>query len=236
MSAETKTLIITGASSGIGLATARKFLGEGWQVVNLSRRSCPEPSVHSIEVDMLSPDWLASSLAAIHAQVPEGSHCALVHNAARLVNDALTDAKADVFRSLLELNVTVPMMLSAALLPRMAKGSSVLYVGSTLSEKAVAGAMSYVTSKHALLGLMRASAQDLAGSGIHTALVCPGFTDTEMVRSHISDPEVLQAIGANNGFSRLVQPEEIAETVWFCAANPVINGSVIHANLGQIES
>jgi 3-oxoacyl-[acyl-carrier protein] reductase len=67
----------------------------------------------------------------------------------------------------------------------MGPGSSVLYVGSTLSEKAVPGSFSYVVSKHAQLGMMRATCQDLMGTGIHTAMVCPGFTDTEMLRNHL---------------------------------------------------
>ena len=66
---------------------------------------------------------------------------------------------------------------------------------------------------------------------------CPGFTDTEMLRTHINDSaEVLAAVSAMSAFNRLVAPDEIANTLWFCATNPVINGAVIHANLGQIES
>ncbi len=95
---------------------------------------------------------------------------------------------------------------------------------------------SYVISKHALVGLMRATCQDLATREIHTACICPGFTDTEMLRTHVGeDSGVLDAIAAMNPFGRLIEPREIAESILFAAQHPVINGAVLHANLGQIE-
>ena len=98
------------------------------------------------------------------------------------------------------------------------------------------GAHSYVVSKHAMIGMMRATCQDLAGRGIHTACVCPGFTDTEMLRAHLGeDASVIEAIAGNCTFDRLITPGEIAATLEFAATNPVINGAVIHANLGQVE-
>jgi NAD(P)-dependent dehydrogenase (short-subunit alcohol dehydrogenase family) len=113
----------------------------------------------------------------------------------------------------------------------------VLYVGSTLSEKAVPESFSYVVSKHAQLGMMRATCQDQMGSGVHTALVCPGFTDTEMLRTHIgTGPGAEHAIAAMNSFNRLIRPEEIAELIRWAHHNPVINGAVLHANLGQREA
>jgi len=85
--------------------------------------------------------------------------------------------------------------------------------------------------------MMRATCQDLAGRGIHTACVCPGFTDTEMLRAHVGeDPEILKAIASMSTFDRLVTPAEIATTIKFAADNQVLNGAVIHANLGQKES
>jgi len=91
-------------------------------------------------------------------------------------------------------------------------------------------------SKHALIGMMRSTCQDLANTGIHTACVCPGFTDTEMLRAHVGeDAEIIESLSTLSTFGRLVTPEEIANTIVFAAENPVINGAVIHANLGQVE-
>jgi NAD(P)-dependent dehydrogenase (short-subunit alcohol dehydrogenase family) len=65
-------------------------------------------------------------------------------------------------------------------------------------------------------------------------MVCPGFTDTEMLRAHINhDEDILTAIACRNGFNRLIRPDEIAEIAYQTALNPVLNGSLIHANLGQ---
>ena len=164
-----------------------------------------------------------------------GSIC-VIHNAAVLYKDSVRDLEAQRLQQVLQLNVVAALQLNQLLLPAMKGGSSIIYVGSTLSEKAVAGSCSYVTSKHAVVGLMRATAQDLAGSGIHTACVCPGFTDTEMLREHLGhDQSILDAIAGGVTQGRLIQPQEIADTLWFASQNAVINGAVLHANLGQIE-
>ena len=82
--------------------------------------------------------------------------------------------------------------------------------------------------------MMRSTCQDLAGQGIHTACVCPGFTDTEMLREHVPE-DAMQAIASMSTYDRLVHPNEIGNALLWAADNPVINGSVLHANLGQIE-
>ena len=230
--------IITGASSGIGASTGEAFLNSGYAVLNVSRRPCPVSGVENLPSDLgddTAVDALAELLAQrIHETSPT-SVC-LVHNAALMLkDDASTTGNADLTR-VLQINVQAINALNRVLLPRLPASSSVIFVGSTLSEKAVKGAFSYIVSKHAQLGMMRATCQDLMGSGVHTALVCPGFTDTEMLRNHIgNDQRVVEAIGAMNSFGRLVQPQEIAELIHWSHHNPVINGAVLHGNLGQEE-
>jgi NAD(P)-dependent dehydrogenase (short-subunit alcohol dehydrogenase family) len=142
----------------------------------------------------------------------------------------------NTLRDTLELNVVTPCALNNIIRPKMSSGSSILYLGSTLSEKAVANTASYVTSKHAVVGLMRSTTQDLIGTGIHSAAVCPGFTATEMLLTHLGDNEEVRAfLEGMSAFNRLIDPMEIAKTLLFCSSSPVINGSVIHANLGQVE-
>ena len=115
----------------------------------------------------------------------------------------------------------------------MKKGSSILYVGSTLSEKAVPQMSSYVMSKHAMIGLMRSTCQDLFGRFIHTACICPGATETEMLVEYVQgNQDALNAMASTLSENRLITSNEIAEALFFCANNSVINGSVIHANLG----
>ncbi|MFT7286325.1 MAG: 3-oxoacyl-[acyl-carrier protein] reductase [Halieaceae bacterium] len=229
--------IITGASVGIGEATARAFQDGGYEVVNLSRRLCPLPDVHNLLCDLSDPDSITDAIDALLSRISGLSEIALIHNASQMRKDSADNCSDDSLRAVLETNVLAVNRLTRALLPGMGPGSSVLYVGSTLAEKAVPGTFSYVVSKHAQLGMMRSTCQDLMGSGIHTAMVCPGFTDTEMLRNHLgNDDALLQQIGAMNSFGRLIEPEEIAGVLLWAHRNPVMNGAVLHANLGQREN
>ncbi len=229
--------IITGASAGIGAATAKAFLERDDTVIAVARRPCPHTKAISIATDLTSNESIDALIQQITSQIDVKTRICLVHNAAKMNKDSVGACTDDDLRAVLDTNIIGINRLNQALLPYMDAGSSIVYVGSTLAEKAVPGSFSYVISKHAQLGMMRATCQDLMGSGIHTAMVCPGFTDTEMLRTHLGeDTEVLNTIGAMNSFSRLVQPEEIASGILFCHDNPAINGSVFHLNLGQKES
>lgn len=212
-------------------------MAEGYRVINLSRRSLDIEGVLQLSVDMGHIDWLAGMAAeALSIAAESADEIVLIHNAARQDSDTVATLAAEDFAAVLQINLVAPQQLNAVLIPYMKPGSSILYVGSTLAEKAVRGCASYVASKHGLVGLMRATVQDLAGTGVHSACVCPGFTDTAMLRGHINnDPEVIAAITANVSAGRLIDPQEIADTLYFCARSPVISGAVIHANLGQIE-
>ncbi|MDA1074014.1 MAG: SDR family NAD(P)-dependent oxidoreductase [Proteobacteria bacterium] len=229
-----KVLIITGASSGIGLHTAQRFVSEGYSVTNLSRRRCPVPAVNHINCDLSVPGFMQAINAQLTPLLRKADSVVLIHNASKLENDSAVETPSNQFRSVLEVNLVGPNSLNYFMIPYMKQGSSILYVGSTLSEKAVPGSYSYVVTKHAIIGMMRATCQDLAGRGIHTACICPGFTDTEMLRHHVPD-DAMDSVKAMSSYNRLVSPDEIAETLFWSSQNPVINGTVLHANLGQIE-
>lgn len=229
-----KVLLITGASAGIGLHTAQRFLDEGFSVINLSRRLCPVDAVSHINCDLSAPGFLETISSQLTPQLQDAEQIVLIHNAAKMENDSAVETPSNAFRSVLEVNLVAPNSLNYYVIPFMRPGSSLIYVGSTLSEKAVPGSYSYVVTKHASIGMMRATAQDLAGRGIHTACICPGFTDTEMLRTHVP-PEAMDSVRAMSAFERLIDPDEIAECLYWASSNPVINGSVLHANLGQIE-
>ncbi len=229
--------IITGASVGIGRAAAEAFTAEGFRVFNLSRRACPVPGVTNLSCDLSSAASVAGACGELAPVAAQCTSVALVHNASQMLKDSALACESDSLRQVLETNVVAINSLNQGLLASLPGSSSVLYVGSTLSEKAVPGSFSYVVSKHAQLGMMRATCQDLMGTGVHTALICPGFTDTEMLRTHLGDnPEVERAIAGMNSFNRLIEPREIAELIRWAHHNPVINGAVLHANLGQKEA
>ena len=232
-----RVILITGASRGIGLATARLFMTSGYTVCNLSRSACPLAGVINISADFAAAGWVEQVRAPLLRVVADADQITLVHNAGSLSKDSVATFAIDSFRRVLEINVIAPAQLTHLLLPAMRPGSSVIYIGSTLSEMAVPNSCAYVTSKHALVGLMRSTCQDLAGTGIHTVCICPGFTDTEMLREHVGNSEdILRSIASGIAQKRLIEPEEIAATIQFCAHNAVLNGAVIHANLGQINT
>lgn len=226
--------IITGCSAGIGRAAAERFVAEGWAVHNLSRRLCAIDGVVDHAVDLSDLDALDAAAAELRDALPSEATVCLVHNAAVQVRETIDAIERDAFERAMRLNVTAPALLSSLLIPSMGEGSSIIYIGSTLSEQAVAGMTSYVTSKHAMVGLMRATVQDLFGRGIHTALVCPGFTDTEMVRPTYDQSEAFRSfIAGKVSTGRLISGDEMAEVVYRAAVTPVLNGAVLHANAGQ---
>lgn len=232
-----KVAIITGASTGIGSATAGAFLNDGFAVYNLSRRACAIEGVANLRCDLASAEAITAAADQLEEAIADSSQVALVHNASQMRKDSADHCASDDLRQVLGANVIAINSLNQRLLPLLPRSSSVLYIGSTLSEKAVPGAFSYVVSKHAQLGMMRATCQDLMNRGIHTAMICPGFTDTEMLRTHLGDnADTIKAVAGMNSFNRLIEAAEIAELIRWAHHNPVINGAVLHANLGQRES
>ena len=231
-----KFLIITGGSSGIGFAAAKLFHDNGFVVINLSRSKINlEDAIH-IEVDLSKSNWQESLESIFQETLSSADQICLVHNASKMQSDNVESTDPDSLREVLEVNLVGPSILNKMTIPYMKKGSSILYVGSTLSEKAVPQMSSYVMTKHGMIGLMRSTCQDLFGRFIHTACICPGATETEMLVEYVQgNQEALKIMASTLSENRLISSEEIASTIFFCANNSVINGSVIHANLGIQE-
>jgi 3-oxoacyl-[acyl-carrier protein] reductase len=231
------TVIVTGASAGIGLAIAERFASRGHRVLSLARRRCPVDVVESLLIDLAGQD-VPKLLPLLLPKLPAGkSVIHVVHNAASLPHDSAVEVDAGVLERNLRLNVVTPALLNAAIIPHMGPGSSIVFVGSTLSEKGVPRRLSYVTGKHAMLGLMRATVQDLWGRGINTVCVAPGFVDTGMLRPVLdADPMFEREVMDMVSYGRLIEPEEIAEIVEFVTRTPALNGALINANLGQKQN
>lgn len=229
-----KYLIITGGSRGIGEKTIECFRKSGWKAVNISRSPSVFPDVKNIQIDLSLPETIHQNSKDLLDAVKDATQVALVHNAAYYKPDALpTLSLADLHLSW-QVNVVASIILNQYLLPKMPAGSAIIYVGSTLAEKAVPGSASYVISKHALVGLMKATCQDLIDKKIHTCCVCPGLVDTKLLKDTINKATVDFLLENKVIGKRLIQPEEIAKVIYFCATTDVINGITLHANLGQV--
>jgi len=231
-----KHLIITGASSGIGYATAKLFQEDGYQVINLSRSKINLKNANHLTADLSKRDWSNEVSKKLSSILTDSSEISLIHNASMMQSDNVENIDINNLRDIYEVNLVAPAILNKIIIPYMKNGSSILYVGSTLSEKAVPQMSSYVTSKHGMIGLMRSTCQDLFGRYIHTACICPGATETEMLQEYVQgNQEALDMMAQTLSENRLISSEEIAKALFFCAKNSVINGSVIHANLGIIS-
>lgn len=227
--------IITGASKGIGRQTAEIFLKNHYEVINVSRSPCDNSSVQNILMDLIETEETMIQPALLK-HLTAKRRIVLIHNASVCYNDTIETLNRTEWNNTLKLNLTLPALFSQCLLPYMAAQSAIIFVGSTLSEKAVRNTCSYTVSKHGLVGLMRSVCQDLAGKHIHTCCVCPGITDTEMLRGRIGkNTALLKTLAEIQSDNRLLTPQEMAEIIFVAATHPVFNGAVLHANGGQIE-
>lgn len=232
----TKLLVITGGSRGIGKAAIELYMQNGWKAINISRSKCDIAGVTNFQIDLSKPDWTDKFRSQLTQVAQQAKEISLVHNASIFHSDNINTMAADRLREVLEFNLVSTQSLNTIFLPHMQPGSSIIYIGSTLSEIGVPNRASYVISKHATIGMMRATCQDLAGKEITTCCVCPGFVNTAMVTDQIDSKTLDALIKAKVSAGRMIEPNEIAELIYFCATHPIVNGSVQHANLGQIAS
>ncbi len=214
-------MVVTGASGGIGLATAELGVQEGYRVWNVSRRKCPLDGVQNILCDLSVEKEVQEAVQGLIKAVPWGARMCVVHNASGFVADSVLAPDYAMHEALWRLNVLSPMRLNAALFPRMGEGSSVVFVSSTLGHLSVPDRASYSIAKHAMLALMGATCQDTLHLPIHTVGVCPGQVDTAML-----PPK--QIVG-----KYLLKPHEIARVILMAAQNPALNGAVLDAHTGQ---
>jgi short-subunit dehydrogenase len=185
----TKTAIVTGASSGIGEATARRLGDDGWKLLLVARRadrlealasSLPDASV--LAVDLTASDAPAQVRAVVEERF-DGHLDLLVNNAGGSWRAAFGDEDGgfENVRKTMELNFDAPVRLTEALLPvlRSSSPSAVVNVASIAGRVARATAGSYGASKAAMIGWTDALHLEERGNGVHVGLVLPGFVSTE---------------------------------------------------------
>jgi 3-oxoacyl-[acyl-carrier protein] reductase len=212
----TRTALITGGSSGIGLTLVRLLLDEGYAVVSLDCR--PTPLVHShlrtIRVDLA--DEAATATAAREA-VAQGKVTTFVHNAGAMRPAPLGDVTPGDLAALSRLHVSAAVILAQAVLPGMRAerfGRIVL-----VASRAVLGLpmrTAYAASKAALLGLVRTWALELGPDGITVNAVAPGPIETDMFHEVLppGDPRIATLAGGIP-VRRLGRPEDVARAVRF---------------------
>lgn len=240
-----KTLILTGASRGIGHATVKRFSTAGWRVITCSRQPFPDdcpwdagPDDH-IVVDLASSDDTHKAIAVMGEKLSEhgGKLDALVNNAAispKLSGGArmnsLETAEQD-WKTVFQINFFAPIMLARGLLNELktAKGA-VVNVTSIAGTKVhpFAGA-AYSTSKAALASLTREMAHDFGPHGVRVNSISPGEIETSILSP--GTEKIIPQIPLR----RLGQPEEVAKAIYFLCTetSSYISGAELHINGGQ---
>jgi NAD(P)-dependent dehydrogenase (short-subunit alcohol dehydrogenase family) len=225
-----KVAIVTGATSGIGTVTARRFVAEGARVVICGRDEAAgrrilavigEERAALVLGDVTSP---ATAELAVTAATRFGPLDVLVNNAAMDYTSDLYTTPVDDVRRVLEVNFVGPfLMLQAAAKAMRGRGGSIINIGSRLATIGVKTMAVYGAAKGALTSFTRGAAIDLALDGIRVNTVAPGFTETPLMRAWLAeqpDPETARTAAiANIPQRRFATPEDVAAAVVFLASD-----------------
>lgn len=197
--------VVTGCSSGIGLAISRRLLANGWSITGLSRtKTSLDGKFEWLQADLSHPESLADAVAGLRPAD------ALVHAAGFQRTAPLGSLDADALAGMFTVHVAAAAALADALVPAMPTGGRIVLLGSRTSTGSP-GKSQYAATKAALMGLARTWAQELAPRGITVNVLSPGPTDTPMLNDpgRAATPVKLPALGA------LVDPEDVAALAAF---------------------
>ena len=200
--------LVTGSSSGIGLAVADRLLAQGWQVSGWDRApaSIVHPAFKAVQVDLLQEQSIAAALE----QQPSVS--VLVHSAGWMQTAALADLDLRAGETMWRLQVQSITQIARTLLPSMAAEGHgrVVLIGSRVAQ-GMAGRSQYAGVKAALIALARSWAAELAAQGVTVNVVSPSATRTAM----LSDPSRAGSTPKLPPIGRFVEPTEVAALVAF---------------------
>lgn len=227
-----KSCIVTGATSGIGLAIARELAGTGADLIVTGRNAQKAADavetlrasggrVEFVAADLSDPAApLAIRQVALDAY---GRIDVLFNNAGILIDGTVLDFSDEDWNKVLDLNVSAAFRMSRAVLPEMqARGAgSIVNVASDWALIGVKGAVAYCVSKAAIAQLTRCMALDHAADGIRVNAVCPGDTDTPMLAAGLQGVDrarKVASLGAAIPMGRIGRPEEVAKVAVFLAS------------------
>jgi 3-oxoacyl-[acyl-carrier protein] reductase len=239
MTSAARRAAVTGAASGIGAATARRLLADGWRVACLDRnlagaRATAGKSGVAIEIDVA--DEASSTRAFAEAGAALGGLDALVTAAGVIETTPFMDTTPAQFRRLFDINVIGTFLSVREGAKQMQKGARICIVASISSYTGggYVATGAYATSKGAVLTMMKSCARALGERGIAVNAVAPGFIDTPFVASAMSDPvrrqEVVKAVG------KVGTADQIAEcAAWLVSpAADFVHGSTLIADGGVL--
>ncbi len=243
--------VITGASSGIGKATARRFADEKFDLLLVGRN---EPALNELSRDfsfqfgvkvvpltgdLLFPKQIAGKIRSV-VENEFGRVDVLVNNAGIIQSGTIENTSYEDFRSMMAVNVDSLFLISQALIPFLEKTKgSIVNVSSVAGIRSFPGIFAYGVSKAAVDQITRIAALELATKGIRVNAVNPGVVRTELHRRSGMDEERYQAFLEHSKMThplgRVGEPEEIAELIFFLASEKAgwITGNTVSIDGGR---
>ncbi|MFZ8950682.1 MAG: SDR family NAD(P)-dependent oxidoreductase [Alphaproteobacteria bacterium] len=239
-----RTILLTGASRGIGHATVKRFGAAGWRVLTVSRQpfseDCPWDGGRDnhIQLDLSDLDALPLAIASIKERLPSGRLDAMVNNAAispKLPNSSrmgVLNTDLAAWRQVFAVNFFSVAMLGQSLIEELTAAKGVIVNVTSIAGTRVhpfAGA-AYATSKAALAALTREMAAEFGERGVRVNAIAPGEIDTSIL-----SPGTEELVNREIPMKRLGKPEEVAATIYFLCTGPAsyVNGAEVHINGGQ---
>lgn len=237
---QAKTALITGGSRGIGAAIAHKFAANGYHIIIVSRSgSTPEHldalAAYGIEVRDFKGDVTDFSFAKEIMDLVKNDFKnlnVLVNNAGITRDTLLMRMKESDFDAVIDINLkgTFNFIQAASKLMMKQRTGAIINIASVVGEMGNVGQANYAASKAGMLGLTKSAARELGMRGITVNAVAPGYIETDMTEEM---PEKAKtAMLENIPLSKLGQPSDIAEAVYFLATQSYITGTTLDVNGG----
>ena len=242
---ERRTVVVTGGAKGIGRATVGRFAALGDRVVALGRDA---GALAALEVETQVCD-VTDEPAVTRVFGEIGAIDVLVNNAGMGESAPLHHTTLESWERHLKVNATGAFLCMRAVVPAMRERGSgaIVSVASTAGRAGVAYTTAYTASKHTVIGLTRAVAAELAGTGVRVNAVCPTFVRTEMTHRSIANivertgrsaAQAEAALAAASPLGRLLEPEEVADAIVYLAspAAAAISGQAWVLDGGGIQA
>ena len=241
-----KTAIVTGASSGIGEATARLFAEQGYRVMGagrdparLERLAASHGNIATWSGDITDSSQCDALVA--HTLAEYGALDVLVNSAGIIHMASVADTDDELWRATMAINLDATFYLSRAALPHLlASRGAIVNLGSDWSIDGAANASAYCASKGAIVLLTRAMAVEHAAAGLRVNAVCPGNVDTPMLhadaeRMGVDLAEAIRLMDEESPTGRITRPDEVAALILYLASDAAsqITGTAIPIDGGM---